>query len=64
MINVEIIKVHAGQILPCGRVTGNKEFTIGGLSATVDSPRTHLFDARMIIPGWAVILACFGVKWV
>ena len=29
MINVEIIKVHAGQILPCGRVTGNKEFTIG-----------------------------------
>ena len=32
MINIEIIKVHAGQILPCGRVTGNKEFTIGGLS--------------------------------
>ena len=32
MINVEIIKVHSGQILPCGRVTGNKEFTIGGLS--------------------------------
>ena len=31
MIKVEIIKVHAGQILPCGRVTGNKEFTIGGL---------------------------------
>ena len=31
MINVEIIKVHADQILPCGRVTGNKEFTIGGL---------------------------------
>ena len=26
----EIIKVYAGQILPCGRVTGNKEFTIGG----------------------------------
>ena len=33
MINVEIIKVHAGQISPCGRVTGNKEFTIGGLIA-------------------------------
>ena len=32
MINVEIIKVHAGQILPCGQVTGNKEFTIGGLN--------------------------------
>ena len=32
VINVEIIKVHAGQILPCGRVTGNKEFTIGGLN--------------------------------
>ena len=32
MINVEIIKVHAGQILPCGWVTGNKEFTIGGLN--------------------------------
>ena len=31
MINVEIIKVHARQILPCGRVTGNKEFTIGDL---------------------------------
>ena len=31
MINVEIIKGHAGQILPCGWVTGNKEFTIGGL---------------------------------
>ena len=31
MINVEIIKVYAGQILPCGQVTGNKEFTIGGL---------------------------------
>ena len=31
MINVEIIKVHAGQIIPCGRVTGNKECTIGGL---------------------------------
>ena len=28
MINVEIIKVHVGQILPCGRVTGNKESTI------------------------------------
>ena len=36
MINVEIIKVHAGQILlPCGRVTGNKEFTIGG---QIDKP--------------------------
>ena len=32
MINVEIIKGHAGQILPCGQVTGNKELTIGGLS--------------------------------
>ena len=26
MINVEKIKVHAGPILPCWRVTGNKEF--------------------------------------
>ena len=32
MINVEIIKVHIAQSLPCGRVTGNKEFTIGGLT--------------------------------
>ena len=32
MINVEIIKVHVGQILPCEQVTGNKEFTIGDLS--------------------------------
>ena len=32
MINIKIIKVHAGQILPCERVTGNKEFTIDGLS--------------------------------
>ena len=31
MINVEIIKVRAGQILPCGQVTGNKEFTVGSL---------------------------------
>ena len=31
MIIVEIIKVHAGQILPFERVTGNKEFTIGVL---------------------------------
>ena len=32
MINVGIIKVHVGQILPCGQVIGNKEFTIGGLN--------------------------------
>ena len=32
MINVEIMKVHAGQILPYERVTGNKEFTIGDLN--------------------------------
>ena len=31
MVNAEIIKVYAGQILSCGRVTGNNEFTIGGL---------------------------------
>lgn len=30
--NVEIIKVHAGQILPCGQVTGNKKFTISDLN--------------------------------
>ena len=29
------MKVHAGQILPCGQVTGNKEFTIGGLMSSV-----------------------------
>ena len=29
MTNFEIIKVQAGQILPCGRVTESKEFTIG-----------------------------------
>ena len=34
MITVEIVKVYTGQILPwpCRWVTGNKEFTIGGLS--------------------------------
>ena len=32
MIKVGIIKVDAGQILPFGQVTGNKEFTIGGLN--------------------------------
>ena len=32
MISVGIIKVDAGQILPCGQVTENKEFTIGGLN--------------------------------
>ena len=42
MNNVEIIKVHAGQILPCGRVTGNKEFTIGGLMALKFFPETTL----------------------
>ena len=31
MINVEIMKVHVGQILPRGRVTGNKKLRIGGL---------------------------------
>ena len=36
MINVEIIKVHVGQILPCGRVTGNKELTIGGLTIAIN----------------------------
>ena len=32
VINVEIIKVCADQILPCGQVTGNKELTTGGLN--------------------------------
>ena len=31
VINVEIIKIHVSQILPYGRVTGNKEFTIDDL---------------------------------
>ena len=30
-INVEIIKVNEEQILPCGWMTGNKEFIINGL---------------------------------
>ena len=34
MINVEGIKVHAGQILPCGQVTGNKKLTTGGLTSS------------------------------
>ena len=34
------MKVHAGQILPCVRVTGNKEFTIGGLISTL--PESHV----------------------
>ena len=34
LISVEIIKVHAGQILPCVQVTGNKELTIGSLRVT------------------------------
>ena len=34
VINVKIINVHMGQILPCGQVTGNelKEFKISGLN--------------------------------
>ena len=32
MINIEIMKVHVGQVLPCGQVTRDKEFIIGGLS--------------------------------
>ena len=39
MINVEIMKVCASQILPCGRVTRNKEFTIGGLNNTGNTHR-------------------------
>ena len=34
VISVEIIKVHAGQILPRVQVTGNKELIIGGLRVT------------------------------
>ena len=30
VIHIEIIKVHAGQTLPCRWVIGNKEFTISG----------------------------------
>ena len=43
MINVEVIKVHAGQILPCGRVTGNKEFTIGDLTQVLNANSIYLF---------------------
>ena len=42
MINVEIIKVHVDQILPCGRVTGKKEFTIDGLIGCVISRSAKL----------------------
>ena len=31
MINIEIRKVDAGEFLPYGWVTGNKEFMVGGL---------------------------------
>ena len=34
--NAEKIKeVHADQIIPCRRVTGNKEFTINGLMCDI-----------------------------
>ena len=48
MINIEIIKVHAGQILPCGRVTGNKEFTIGGLIAKFISVACMFYNHNLI----------------
>ena len=44
MINVEIIKVHAGQILPCGWVTGNKEFIIGGLILSFFTTIVYVYD--------------------
>ena len=50
MINVEIIKVHAGKILPCRRVTGNKEFTIGGLIKNMKCGRAQ-FLLQLIIAG-------------
>ena len=44
MIYVEIIKGHVGQILPCGRVTGNKEFTIGGpMFLMISNCSTHFY---------------------
>ena len=54
MINVEIIKVHAGQILPCGWVTGNKELTIGGLiegwsQNPEDIPKVHWSDVVLYV---------------
>ena len=32
MINIEVMKVHVGQVLPCGQVIRDKEFIIGGFS--------------------------------
>ena len=67
MINVEIIKVHVGKILPCGRVIGNKEFTIGGLiikfkSATVLTYENSL--SELIIQLHACQPHPFGVMFV
>ena len=65
MINVEIIKVYAGQILPCGQVTGNKEFTIGGVRLVCmflgcDMPiqlvLSSEYDDRLI--DWKIVSSC------
>ena len=45
MVNAEIIKVHAGQILSCGQVTGNNEFTIGGLIQVPNDQNTLIVQS-------------------
>ena len=56
VINVEIVKVHVGQILPCGQVTVNKELRIGGLEDR------HLFMLVLII-SHVMIIHFVQINW-
>ena len=49
MINAEIIIHVVGQILLCGRVTGNKEFTVGGLKSKRMNSRLSLLNYTMYL---------------
>ena len=54
-INVEIIKGHAGQILSCGWVTGNKEFTIGGLKTKFHFCKRQVANKQSASVIWGLI---------
>ena len=61
MISVEIINVHAGQILPCGQVTGNKEFTIGGLWSKA-TYMNSLFGLFVVVGVFFILGSCQSRK--
>ena len=44
--HIEIIKVYVGQNLSCVQVTGNKEFTTGGLNVPHLQVFTYLYNQK------------------